>query len=189
MRGEETQIFGALYRDPKLASGSHVFVLPGTHSKWVDVQDGTITRFTTAMTGEVFALLRDHSTLLKVGDVTTNANAEVEEGFDAGVERSDDIADGMLAALFRTRTAQLLDQRSRSWARGFLSGLLIGSEVASLSRLYSTTGNVCIVGESDLTLLYRRVFERRGVAVSAIDGATCVVAGLRALRSLPERYG
>jgi 2-dehydro-3-deoxygalactonokinase len=120
--------------------------------------------------------------LLKVGDGTPDVSSEVERGFDAGVARSADLADGLLAALFRTRTAQLLDQRSRSWARGFLSGLLIGSEVASLSRQYSTTGNVYIIGESELTTLYQRVFERRGVAVSAIDGASCVVAGLRALR-------
>lgn len=182
MRGEETQIFGAMHLQPQFASGSHVFVLPGTHSKWVDVQDGTIARFTTAMTGEIYALLRDHSTLLKVAHATPDADAEVEAGFDAGVARSAELIDGLLAAVFRVRTAQLLDQRSYSWARGFLSGLLIGSEVASLSCLYATAGNVCIVGESELTALYRRVFARRGISVACLDGAACVVAGLRVLR-------
>lgn len=193
MRGEETQVFGAMHLHRQLARGSQVFVLPGTHSKWVDVQDGTITRFTTAMTGEVFALLRDHSTLLRVGDVTADVDAEVGAGFDAGVAQSENLTEGLLAALFRTRAAQLLEQRSKSWARGFLSGLLIGYEVGSLSRSYPATASICVVGEADLTKLYRRVFDRRGISATTEDGATCVVAGLLALRNtmqIPaQRYG
>ena len=63
MRGEETQVFGAMQLDPDLGRGSHVLLLPGTHSKWILVSDGSIVRFRTAMTGELFALLREHSTL------------------------------------------------------------------------------------------------------------------------------
>lgn len=183
MRGEETQVFGAMRLHPQLARGSQVFVLPGTHSKWVDVQDGTITRFTTAMTGEVFALLRDHSTLLRVGDSAAEVDTEVEAGFDAGVMRSENLTEGLLAALFRARAAQLLEQRSKSWAQGFLSGLLIGCEIASLSRSYPAMGSICVIGEGALAKLYRRVIERRAISASIEDGATCVLAGLRALRN------
>jgi 2-dehydro-3-deoxygalactonokinase len=193
MRGEETQVFGAMHLYPQLMRGSQVFVLPGTHSKWVDVQDGTIIRFTTAMTGEVFALLRDHSTLLRVGDSTADVDAEVEAGFDDGAMRSENLTEGLLAALFRTRAAQLLEQRSKSWARGFLSGLLIGCEIASLSRSYPAMGSVCVVGEGALAKLYRRVLDRRGVSATTENGATCVVAGLLALRNamqIPtQRFG
>lgn len=194
MRGEETQVFGAMHLHPHLARGSQVFVLPGTHSKSVHVQDGTITRFTTAMTGEVFALLREHSTLLSVGDSAAHVvDAEVEAGFEAGVMRSDNLTEGLLAALFRTRAAQLLEQRSKSWAQGFLSGLLIGYEIASLSSSYPATGSICVVGEAALTKLYRRVLERHGISASIEDGAACVVAGLRALRNamqIPaQRFG
>ena len=40
-----------------------LFVLPGTHSKWARVEDGRIAGFETFMTGEVFAVLKDHSVL------------------------------------------------------------------------------------------------------------------------------
>ena len=67
MRGEETQVFGAIARHPALATGRHTLLLPGTHSKWVDIEDGAITGFTTFVTGELYALL-GKSTLLAAGD-------------------------------------------------------------------------------------------------------------------------
>ena len=67
MRGEETQVFGAIARHPALATGRHTLLLPGTHSKWVDIEDGAITGFTTFVTGELSALL-GKSTLLAAGD-------------------------------------------------------------------------------------------------------------------------
>ena len=60
MRGEETQILGALGASGR-ADG--LFVLPGTHSKWARVEAGRIVDFATFMTGEVFAALKDHSLL------------------------------------------------------------------------------------------------------------------------------
>jgi 2-dehydro-3-deoxygalactonokinase len=68
IRGEETQIFGALSLEPTLSNGPSLFVLPGTHSKWAWVENGCIISFRTFISGELFALLRDHSTLLKAGD-------------------------------------------------------------------------------------------------------------------------
>jgi len=67
MRGEETQIFGAAALDPALAQGRAMLVLPGTHSKWAELVDGRVERFHTFPTGELFALLRDHSTLTRAG--------------------------------------------------------------------------------------------------------------------------
>jgi 2-dehydro-3-deoxygalactonokinase len=62
MRGEETQLFGALHLlGPDAADGC--YVLPGTHSKWVRLHAGRITELRTYMTGELFALLRQHGTL------------------------------------------------------------------------------------------------------------------------------
>src|SRR5262249_39761769 len=67
MRGEETQIAGALALRPDLAEGRHLLCLPGTHTKWAYVENGRLSDFLTAMTGELFALLRDHSMLAKAG--------------------------------------------------------------------------------------------------------------------------
>lgn len=186
MRGEETQIFGAMQLDTALAAGSQLFVLPGTHSKWVNADNGKVTRFRTALTGEVFALLRDHSTLLKAGAGAISSDADTDAGFIAGIQRCARLDAGLLASLFEARTAQLLEQRSRAWASGFLSGLLIGYEVASLSASCSTIRSVRIIGDPNLTSLYQRVFTDRGVEVHLLDGAACAIAGLRYLRECTQ---
>lgn len=191
MRGEETQIFGALERDPALGRGTHVVLLPGTHSKWVEIEDGSITRFQSAMTGELYALLHDRSTLLKTDTAAANAgtgcDADRDEGFGAGVERSSNLDGGLLAALFETRAAQLLDNRSKSWAEGFLSGLLIGHEIASMSGSFRTAAAIRIIGDPQLVSLYRTVFSARGIGAQTLDGTECAIAGLRFLRNhVPE---
>ena len=54
MRGEETQILGALTRDLKAGTVDYaahrIVLLPGTHSKWVRITGTTVTDFTTCMT-------------------------------------------------------------------------------------------------------------------------------------------
>jgi 2-dehydro-3-deoxygalactonokinase len=184
MRGEETQVFGAMKLQGELTVGSHLLVLPGTHSKWVAVQDGAIMRFTTAMTGEIFALLRTQSTLLSADASGNDAAIFDEDGFDCGARRAADAGAGLLTELFQTRTAQLLEHRSRDWAQSFLSGLLIGSEIAALSTSYSNATGVLIIGEPQLAGLYERAFAQRGVATTIMDGDACVVAGLQTLHAV-----
>lgn len=191
MRGEETQIFGAMQLDPALRRGTHVLLLPGTHSKWVEITDGSITRFRTAMTGELYALLRDSSTLLKTdaaqGSAAGENNAERDEGFGAGVARSADMQGGLSAALFEARAAQLVHHRSKSWAAGFLSGLLIGHEIAAMLGSFRNTGAVRLVGNPGLVSLYQAVFSKHGIDARALGGAQCAIAGLSSLRdNLPE---
>jgi 2-dehydro-3-deoxygalactonokinase len=183
MRGEETQIFGATQLATELLNGSHCLVLPGTHSKWTEVRDGSVVRFRTALTGELYALLRVHSTLLKAG-ADMSDEAEFDHGFTAGAARSEQIDDGLLSAIFQARTAQLLQGRSAAWASGFLSGLLIGYELATMSVSFATSGVVTLIGQTQLTALYQRVFAARGFSTRVLDGAACVLAGLQRLREL-----
>jgi 2-dehydro-3-deoxygalactonokinase len=184
MRGEETQIFGAMQLDPTLRDGSHLLVLPGTHSKWAEVKDGAVVRFHTALTGELFALLRDHSILLKTGGAVEADPVESDAGFAAGVTRSAHLPEGLLNVLFEVRTAQLLGQRSGAWATGFLSGLLIGAEAAGMSALHPAVRAVSIIGDVQLAQLYRRVCAARGVNAAALDGSACALAGLRRLSAV-----
>jgi 2-dehydro-3-deoxygalactonokinase len=191
MRGEETQIFGAMQLDPALRRASHTVVLPGTHSKWVALSDGAITRFQSAITGELYALLRAHSTLFRTDAVATPAcganEAEQSAGFGAGVERSAELDGGPLTALFEARAAQLLDARSQSWAAGFLSGFLIGCEIREVGATFHAQGSICIIGDATLADLYETVFAARSVESYALDAEKCVIAGLRCLRRwLPE---
>jgi 2-dehydro-3-deoxygalactonokinase len=119
MRGEETQILGALALNPDLAKGRHLLALPGTHTKWVVVEDGAIASFLTAPVGELYALLREHSILAKAapGD-----GPESPEGFARGVARIVEQGPARLPHLiFETRSRQLLDGLPKDEAMGFLS--------------------------------------------------------------------
>ncbi len=180
MRGEETQLFGALALDPALRDGKHLAVLPGTHSKWVELEGAAIGRFRTCITGELYALLTQRSMLLAAGAAAAaEPSAEREAGFAAGLARAED-ASG-IAALFEARAAQLLDGRSRDWAAGWLSGLLIGCEVRELSATFDPAAGVLLIGASRLAERYARALARRGIAARRMDDVRCTLAGLTLL--------
>lgn len=174
MRGEETQVFGAMALDPVLATGQHLMVLPGTHSKWVRVEDGRIAGFTTHMTGELFELLG--TSALCVAD--SAAVNDDKAGYTAGLARSVEDA-ALTASLFEARAAQLRAGKSSGWARGFVSGLLIGTETRSQTR--SGPQAVVMIGEPGLTARYKQALEHRGVNGTLLDGEECAIAGLRLL--------
>ncbi|MGC8517859.1 MAG: 2-dehydro-3-deoxygalactonokinase [Steroidobacteraceae bacterium] len=175
MRGEETQIFGALALEPALAAGRRMLVLPGTHCKWVEVRDGRIARLQTYFTGELFELLSTRSSLLRVG----GADEPDEEGFEVGLRNAARF--DLAANLFETRSAQLIEGRSAGWARCLLSGLLIGAEVHSMRAHLQASGSVpTLIGDPALTARYARALERFGVEARVLDGDHCVLAGLGA---------
>ncbi len=176
MRGEEAQIFGALSLDPGLRERELRVVLPGTHSKWAVVEKGRVRSFRTCLTGEVFALLRDRSILLTLG--TPDRESEDETlGFDAGLDRASSGA-GLIGSLFETRAQQLRAGKSASWALGFLSGLVIGNEIADMRDADGLPDTVVLVGASALTARYVQALDRFGVAALQMDGDACVLRGL-----------
>jgi 2-dehydro-3-deoxygalactonokinase len=176
MRGEETQIFGALTLERQLATGSHLFVLPGTHSKWVLVRDGVVARVQTHLTGELFDLLCRYSSLLRVGaDPATD-----EGGFEAGLRAA--ARGGLVARLFETRTAQLIEGRTAGWAKAFLSGMLIGAEIGDmLDEGAFGSEPITLIGDPELVAFYLRALAVRDLSAQALDGERCVLAGLRLL--------
>jgi 2-dehydro-3-deoxygalactonokinase len=182
MRGEETQFFGATQIDPALCTGSQCLVLPGTHTKWVDAAEGAIVQFRTAVTGELYGLLREHSSLLKADPRKQEGPEQFDLGFTAGSEHGMQINISLLTTLFRTRTAQLLQGRTHAWASGFLSGLLISYELATMQSTLMQTSLTTIIGEAQLASLYQRVFRARGVSARVLDGTECALRGLTLLR-------
>jgi 2-dehydro-3-deoxygalactonokinase len=134
MRGEETQIFGALANDASLdAAGGALIGLPGTHAKWAFVRDGCIERFYTFMTGETFGALRDHTILGRTMHPTSTPD---QASFLRGVDTARDAGHpGLLATIFSTRTLGLTGELSGEQQADYLSGLLIGHELRGLSEV------------------------------------------------------
>jgi 2-dehydro-3-deoxygalactonokinase len=161
MRGEEAQLAALL---DALPGGAHLVCLPGTHSKWVTVRDGHIQRIATAMTGELYAVLRQHSIL---GRLMPKDEMRFDGyAFDAGLKRSADTG-GLLHHLFGVRTTGLFQTFAEAALPSYLSGLLIGHELRA-SGLFSQAPRpvqVHLIGSDRLLASYAHALTTLGVGV------------------------
>lgn len=173
MRGEEVQVLGAALAG--LAPADALFCQPGTHNKWITLEGGRIARFTTALTGELFALLRDHSILAEMMAGEVGDGPAFHEGLaDAG--------DGdILSRLFGVRASVLLGRRAREDGAAYASGLLIGGDVAARQVSGRT---VHILSDPKLGPLYATAIARFGGTATMIDGQAAFLAGIHHIRSI-----
>jgi 2-dehydro-3-deoxygalactonokinase len=169
MRGEETKLVA-------LANtvGSGLACLPGTHSKWARLEAGRVTGFTTHMTGEAFAALSRHTILAR----TSEDGPDVPEAFARGVARARQPG-GLLHHLFGARTLHLMDRLAQGETRSFLSGLLIGHEIAAAAPPPGDGGAAAIhlAGADHLAALYEAALVQNGIPVTRHD-PDLVAAGL-----------
>jgi len=171
MRGEEVQFLGAVAGG--LAPGEGLLCQPGTHCKWARMEQGRVAGFATAMTGEIFALLKNHSLLADFlgGDVRD------DEAFRAGVR--DGLRGRLTTHLFRVRAAALLGQRAVEDSAAYTSGLLIGHDVGGAGL---TDGeNVHILADPHLGGLYASAVQIAGATPILIDSHAAFVAGISRL--------
>lgn len=155
MRGEETQIIGALHLQPQLADAACI-VLPGTHSKWAQVRHGKILRFATHMTGELFSVLRRHSVLGRLMEEGPFNEAAFLEGVEAA-RRHGQL--GVAHQMFAARTLGVTGRMAPAALGDYLSGLLIGHELrAGLAwRAQAGLDNtpLALVGSAELCRRYQ----------------------------------
>lgn len=170
MRGEETQIAGALSLYPGF-EGS--ICLPGTHSKWAQISAGDVLSFQTYLTGEMFALLSQQSVLHH----SMAGEGWDEAAFDQGVAEGLARPERLVASLFRLRAEGLLADLYPAAAKARLSGLLIGAELAA-TKAYWLGARVALVGSSTLAGLYHRALTAHGLAPQVLSAKDCTIAGL-----------
>ena len=181
MRGEEIQIAGALLHYPQWAQRS-LIVLPGTHSKWAQIDDGKIVRFATYLTGELFAVLSAHSILGRLLPAASAASAQAPNdlaAFELGLASARRSAPGDLShQLFATRTLGLTGRLAPAALADYLSGLLIGHEL--VSGLFAAGNELAsmplvMIGEPALCQRYVRSLEYMDQAVAAVLDNTAPV--------------
>lgn len=178
MRGEETQLLGLAALLPGFEG---LVVMPGTHSKWAQLSGTRLERFSSAMTGELFDLLKTHSVLRhSLGGDLEGEDREV--GFEAGLDLGLDRPQRLTATLFKVRAGALLSDRSPAWCAGFLSGLLIGAEIGGQRDWVPGVGQVPLVGSVSLCALYQQAFARLGIDTRIVDATDATLAGLQAAR-------
>ena len=160
MRGEEVEAIGLAEADALPLNTPLTLVLPGTHSKHLFIHGGTVTSFRTFLTGELFEVLRRHSVLRHSTTPNQPAAGQFED-FAAGVLRGADRHSALSAALFRVRTRQVLDGTSAASNTEFLSGLLIGNELAALDPAIP----VLIAARQPIVGRYRSAAEVLGLSL------------------------
>jgi 2-dehydro-3-deoxygalactonokinase len=166
MRGEETQVQGAS------VGGREYFIAPGTHSKWITVEDGTITGFTTYMTGEVFALLRHNSILSRlIADEVSSSQA-----FARGVAAA--LADpaGFLHRIFTARTLPLFNEMPPADIASYLSGQVIGTEIAHATAHHEAGAHYTILATPALAAHYGQALALAGLS-AGFSASDVVIRG------------
>ena len=177
MRGEETQVFGALP-----ATGNHLAILPGTHSKWVWMDDSRITRFSSWMTGEVYAALTQHTILGRLMQLDAPHD---EATFERGVCYGFDDPGSLLQRIFSARTLGLFAQLEATALPSYLSGVLIGTEIGgALARVTHAPPEITVLGTPLLVQRYVTALAicgyrtQPGAADAARIGLTALAAKL-----------
>lgn len=172
IRGEEIQIAGALAQNPALGRRA-TMVMPGTHSKWVQVEQGRIVRFASYMTGELFAVLVKQSILGRLmADAPAPAESAAQDAFLQGVHAARKSLPGDFAhQIFAARTLGLTWRLSHGQLKDYLSGLLIGHELISGLAKSSTSlqaqGPLLLIGDAALCQRYAQAFAALDVPVAA----------------------
>ena len=179
MRGEETQLAGLVAR---IGSRDAIACMPGTHSKWVRIENGQVAGFTTVMTGEIFALLANHSVLRH----SVAIEGEDRQAFASAVREMMESPERLTASLFSVRAASLLSGVDGTSGRARLSGLLIGAELAAMRMLWSDNP-VHLIGSGPLSAAYGEALRIAGGDAVIEMGEALTLAGLRVAYRTMER--
>ncbi|MEM7473067.1 MAG: 2-dehydro-3-deoxygalactonokinase [Pseudomonadota bacterium] len=172
MRGEETQIAGFMAANPDFDG---VICMPGTHTKWVHISAKEIVSFQTAMTGELFAMLSDHSVLRH----SVSGDTLDHDAFRETVSQTMSRPESLAAKLFEIRASHLLENTDGAVSRARLSGLLIGAELAS-AKPYWLGQNIALVGHPRLNALYADALNVQGLDAAQHTGDEMTLKGLAA---------
>lgn len=185
MRGEETILVGALSLN---APKNGLYCLPGTHSKWVLIENGKIGAFSTFMTGELFSILKKHSILSAlISEAPKVSKAEQDIAFLQGIDMATEKVE-LLHELFSLRAGVLTGDTHQTAIVDVLSGLLIGSELISMkSMLDRAKQNIILVSSGEIAARYHAALTHLSYEPILIDAEKACISGLLAVSlELPE---
>lgn len=173
IRGEETEIIGI----SKILSNLpdvYLVIIPGTHSKHIQIKNNEITASETFMTGELFELMSKESMLKYSIESSIQTNWE---HFDLGVKLSREKS--LIRNLFTVRVNDLLNEWAKSDNYDYLSGLIIGAELTSLTI---ENQRLVLYGKGKILKLYQRALQKFGlknqlIVISSDNFEKVIIAG------------
>ena len=177
MRGEEMQALGWMTKNRSARDSKRLLCLPGTHTKWIRISDGRLDTFTTSLTGETYATLREHSVLVPSADKNAPPPFDADS-FAQGVAVARQHGSTLLHVLFSTRSRSLNNANDIGDASSYLSGLLIGSDVRSALQDYERSGAAIeLIGDVALCEKFGAAIELMGIKWNFSDGVEMNYAG------------
>ena len=176
MRGEEIQVFGGLSH---FGIQSGILCLPGTHSKWVQVHDNQIVDFATFMTGDIHQALSH--TILGSTDAP-----HCPEAYGLGLDMSVNGDCGLLHQLFTARMRMLGGELVADQIPSYVSGLLIGHELAETASLRDSNKPVMLIGAETLCHRYQDAFNYFDISCITLESSSAICTGVAALRALQQ---
>ncbi|CDG21826.1 2-dehydro-3-deoxygalactonokinase [Xenorhabdus poinarii G6] len=173
MRGEETQLLGAWREMP-----ASVFIMPGTHSKWVLMKGDSVQDFRTVMTGELHYLLMNHSLIGSGLPKQIPDESAFTRGLHLGLNDA-----AVLVRLFEVRAAHVLGKLPREYVSDWLSGILIGAEVAEMKSLYDNgvTDKATVIANPELAKRYVIALKQAGIPSEVMEGEYAFQTGIRSI--------
>ena len=131
------------------------------------VEAGRVLRFKTFVTGELFAAIRDHTLIGAFARAAPSRSpgAAFARGARRGAAAARGEGGGLIGALFGARSLPLMGRLAEADAGDYLSGLLIGAEIAEARRLFPEK-NAHVAGAKGLVERYRTAFAALGEEVS-----------------------
>jgi 2-dehydro-3-deoxygalactonokinase len=189
MRGEELQLLGWMLADKQAEQAAEqIVVLPGTHNKWARVHNGRVDSFVTAFTGELYAVLEQHSMLL----TQPMADNFSDRFFMQGVELAKTLKSGqLLNALFATRSRQIVGELTAADAASYLSGILVGSDILGSMALVADKPDqppeLVIIGDQMLSYAYQLAFAALGLEAQICDPTEVALSGYWAVYQSLDR--
>jgi 2-dehydro-3-deoxygalactonokinase len=175
MRGEETQVSGLLAEHPHFEG---LVCLPGTHSKWVVIRNGTIQSFRTYLTGEIFSLLSKQSILR----LTTSDEGWDDIAFHQGVIEAYEYPEQLLSDCFALRAESLLHNLDPISAHSQLSGLVIGHELSGALSAVENPNSIALISSIGHSLNYKTALEALGQPVQEYSATELTLSGFRISR-------
>lgn len=179
LRGEEIELLGLI----AMGSATGMAALPGTHTKWVVLEDGRIGDFITAMSGEIFDRLTAQGLLASIVEGEAEDGLAFRDGVATGLARRL----GLGTLLFGARARVLRGDLARRDAASYLRGLLIGAEIADALAANPDLAqtSVPLIGNGPLCRLYAAALEAGGISSRQIDSRDACIRGFHALATLP----
>ncbi|MEW6997770.1 2-dehydro-3-deoxygalactonokinase [Colwelliaceae bacterium BS250] len=186
MRGEELQILGWMQLTLSHEVGKHILCLPGTHTKWVLVENGSIQLFRTAMTGELFDMLSNGSMLIQEPQVDFDLKS-FTEGAEYVLKGN---AGDFSHDLFSVRTRQVMNQISKQQASSYLSGVLIGTDARAAQKSkyweFDQVDSIHIIGSVKISEYFAVVLELMGCNSKFYDAKQTSLLGFASI--MKQRY-